>query len=91
MSEDVAMRLLDTQSNNDNLASTIADETQNSEPKDDDDDENLEEDADTEERSTSSRWRRMRTLVILIAALWLAFVMFRLTGNKKTKVIHANR
>ena len=40
MSEDVAMRLLDTQSNNDNLASTIADETQNSEPKDDDDDEN---------------------------------------------------
>ena len=39
MSEDVAMRLLDTQSNNDNLASTIADETQNSEPKDDDDDE----------------------------------------------------
>ena len=91
MSEDVAMRLLDTQSNNDNLASTIADETQNSEPKDDDDDENLEEDADTEERSTSSRWRRMRTLVILIAALWLAFVMFRLTGNKKTKVIYANR
>lgn len=71
---------------------SVEEETHVEEEREDANDGDKDKDESNAEATlTRNLWKRLRNILLLIAVLWLVMIVVRSSGNRRSKVVYANR